>query len=198
MKSSISFTVFGFTLLFTACQTMNTIQRYPQLGATMECSESVCKQDVKAPICCGENFGCLENDSKDLCVYKFTQMRRPDADFCRSQYGVCYYCCFNNQCNNSKACINHYDDYRQNALLIFTFTLCLFMIAIITFTVFVAIRQIRLNKVNELKTKHRILSNYTITQFKDEDSSDIIGRDERSRSSTRNGNDMRLIDNVDR
>ena len=149
------------------------------LKASMECSESKCEQEyVNDAVCCGENFGCLKNDSKDLCVFRFAKLQIPDPDFCQSQYSTCYYCCFDNKCNNSKACSTHFEDFRQNATLIFIFTLCLFLVAVITFTVFVAIRQIRLNKVKELKSKHRILSNHTITQYKEEDSYDGGSRDE--------------------
>ena len=136
-------------------------------GSSLECNLTYCHSESKGeknPICCSESFNCLTEESKDLCVYSNSSVVK-NSNFCLTQAHSCYYCCFNNTCNNRKACENHFADFRQDAFLIFVFVVCLFMVAIITFTIFAAIRQIRLNKVSELKKKHKILSNNTISNI---------------------------------
>ena len=132
-------------------------------GPEKKCDLELCTLELgEKAECCSENFRCLRKSEADLCVYNGT-ITSQAKNFCRDQFSKCYYCCFDNKCNNKRACENHFIDFQQNALLVFITTVCMFIVALITYTVFAAIRRIRLNKVKELKNKHKILTNNTMT-----------------------------------
>ena len=149
-----------FTASCTEISYLSSKQK-ANLGSSLNCNLTYCKSESKeaaTPICCSESFNCLTDDSEDLCVFRDSVVNTMPEDFCLNQSDKCYYCCFNNACNNRKSCENHFRDSKQNSLMISVFIICIFMVALITFALFAALRSIRLNKVAELKRKHKLLS----------------------------------------
>ena len=118
------------------------------------------------PICCNQQFKCLSSTDTKSCVFREGQVavienlqaqetRMLKRDYCLQNYTQCYHCCFDGKCGNFEACNNNYETLSMTAQLVFIVVTCLFIISIASFSVLIAVRKIRLNKLRELRLSHK-------------------------------------------
>lgn len=115
-------------------------------------------------ICCNEIFEPITKKLEENCVYKEGQFKENGVKFCKDNGEKCYYCCQNRRCRNKLNCESHFEDSSQNALFIFSFIGCLFLLAAITYSLLFAIRLLRLSRLTELKQSHQYLSNASLSE----------------------------------
>lgn len=118
----------------------------------VSCSVSNCRFSKND--CCDSTFKCLPEQKREYCVYKPSQVNTPDPNFCTNQAEKCYFCCFNNSCNNQQACDTYRSDMEENSYLIFGFHVGMFFLFIMYCFVFYSYRLIRLNNYKAIKDKH--------------------------------------------
>ena len=114
-------------------------------------------------ICCSENFNCLGKSMARNCVYNSTVkiFDNQEISFCRENSKNCFYCCHSGKCQNQNACESFKSDNGENIMMIFIVEICLFFVGLIAISILIALRIIRLNKVLELKSHHKLLTTNT-------------------------------------
>src|SRR3990167_700762 len=140
-------------LVFSLAQTISATE--------IRCDTSTCL-DFPSSGCCGSSFQCLELGLQSQCVYKNGTITRPDDYFCRTQPTKCFYCCYGNSCNNEAACSNHLSKYQAIADGISLFFIGLFVFAIVSCIILLALRHIRLKRVRKLKQRHARLAKISL------------------------------------
>ena len=131
-------------------------------AAQLQCDTAAC-EGTNSP-CCSSTFECLTPQLVGQCVYRNGTVSRPDSAFCQAQPTSCYYCCFNNTCNNQAACSNHYTHYEGVAEGVWLFFMGLFLFAFTTCIILLALRHIRLARVRKLKQRHARLAKISLQE----------------------------------